>query len=124
MQTGIFSNQVKPRAPPQKEVSEERPLERETKESYLAYAEAGLDLPPVWSHVKARKYEPMTILGRGSFGTVVKAKNQTTGQVVAIKHIKVDGSKKRKMIQICRELAILEFVTKSTKIKNLPALFT
>ena len=55
---------------------------------------------------------------------VVQAKNSINGETVAIKHIKIDPKCKHKMIQIYRELSILDFLTESMRLQNLPNLFT
>ena len=47
------------------------------------------------------------MLGRGSFGQVVKAKDKKSGELVAIKHMKVNHESKHAMIQVYRELSIL-----------------
>ena len=52
------------------------------------------------------------------------ARDKKTSKYIAIKHIKVETEKKYKMIQIYRELSILEFLTESIKQQKLPSLFT
>jgi serine/threonine protein kinase len=46
-------------------------------------------------------------MGKGSFGTVVKAQNRVTGQVVAIKHISNAFANIESAKQVFREITIL-----------------
>lgn len=82
-----------------------------------------LGLGSEWLAVTAKEYEPIKVLGNGSYGQVVEAK-KTDGSLVAIKHMAVDTSKKYRMILLYRELAILEFLTMTSKAQKLPSLFT
>ena len=108
----------------QKQEPEEQPLDSETRDTCLDPVGPGLLLGSEWDTVRQRNYEPIKILGKGSFGTVVQAKDTITGSIVAIKHIKVDITKRNKLISLCRELAILEFLTRCMSVQNLPNLFT
>ena len=50
--------------------------------------------------------------------------DKASGSYVAIKHVKVEATKKYKMIQVYRELSILEFLSETTKLQGLPTLFS
>ena len=51
-------------------------------------------------------------MGKGSFGTVVKAQNRVTGQVVAIKHISNAFANIESAKQVFREITILRQLSK------------
>ena len=64
-----------------------------------------LGLGPEWSLPELSGYDPVRIMGSGSFGQVVHARDISSGKGVAIKHMKVDPQKKHKLIQVYRELS-------------------
>ena len=55
---------------------------------------------------------------------VVQAKHKETGDLVAIKHLKVDPENKHKLVYLYRELSIIEFLSGAMKKQHLPRLFT
>lgn len=50
-----------------------------------ATEEAPIEYPPEWPREVKENYEPVGFLGKGGFGTVVKAQNNKTKQIVAMK---------------------------------------
>ena len=67
-------------------------------------------LEPVWECVVARGYKVTKMLGVGTFGVVVKARDTARSTSVAIKHIKVDQSK-YSLLKVLRELEITRFLS-------------
>lgn len=59
-----------------------------------------------WEEVK-KNYTVETVLGQGSYGQVAKAKNKTTGEIVAIKKIQNVFSDPVDAKRILRELCIV-----------------
>jgi serine/threonine protein kinase len=62
-----------------------------------------------------QEYELQSILGIGSFGTVVKAKHRSSGIVIAIKHISNAFKNSYTSRKVLREIIILR---KLSSIKN------
>ena len=59
-----------------------------------------------------QKYKIVKFIGQGTFGTVMKAQNRDTGDVVAIKHITNVFSHSYGFKKIMREIQILREITK------------
>lgn len=79
-----------------------------------------MSLRPIWSKA-AKDYELLQMIGSGSFGEVVQAKNKITGKIVAIKLLQnlfEDEYQTKKIvseIQILRQLSTMKnnlFTTK------------
>jgi len=63
-----------------------------------------------WKQIKS-KYKLLNIIGEGTFGQVVQAKERETGQLCAIKCITTDFSDTNNVRNIVRELQILRQFT-------------
>lgn len=51
-----------------------------------------------------KKYEIIEMVGNGSYGTVMKAKNKTTSELVALKVMKSQPKMEYEIIKLLREL--------------------
>lgn len=56
------------------------------------------------------RYQPLAILGEGSFGKVYMARDLTTGNVVAVKQIKADPDEDGMPVYSVREISILKIL--------------
>ena len=65
-----------------------------------------LDLGPEWKTI-TKKYQLISHIGQGAFGQVVKAKNFSTGDFVAIKQIKNIFRNYYECRKVMREISIL-----------------
>jgi len=63
-------------------------------------------LGSIWRTIVA-KYEPISFMGEGSFGQVVKARMRSNGRVVAIKYIKNVFRNNYESRKVIREISIL-----------------
>ena len=71
-------------------------------------------LVPIWNNA-SKDYKLLEILGKGSFGIVVRARHRYTQQMVAIKLIDKISNTPYQMRQILREIFLLR---KLTQIEN------
>ena len=60
-------------------------------------------LQPHWQALK-KQYKLTEILGKGTFGEVVKGQNRQTKQICAIKCLKIDETNCNSLVYIIREL--------------------
>lgn len=70
-----------------------------------------LMLEPVWSTV-VQKYQPIKLIGKGSYGDVVEAFDLNTKQRVAIKYISNCDNSEYASVKTQREIQILQILTK------------
>ena len=54
------------------------------------------------------KYEKIEKIGEGTYGTVFKAKNRETGEVVALKRVQLDDDDEGVPSSALREICILK----------------
>lgn len=62
-------------------------------------------------------YQLGNAIGRGQFGTVYRALNLNTGQMVAIKRIPVDGLKEEEITQLMREVELVKRLSHPSIVK-------
>jgi mitogen-activated protein kinase 1/3 len=67
-------------------------------------------LEPVW-RVAMKKYDIIRILGKGSYGLVVEAKDKQTKQKVAIKYIPDYNESEYSCVKTLREIKILKLLS-------------
>ena len=66
-----------------------------------------------------QKYEKLEKIGEGTYGTVFKAKNRETGEIVALKRVRLDDDDEGVPSSALREICLL----KELKHKNIVALY-
>lgn len=62
-------------------------------------------------------YQLGNAIGRGQFGTVYRALNLNTGQMVAIKRIPVDGLKEEEIMQLMKEVELVKRLSHPSIVK-------
>ena len=68
---------------------------------------------------KMQKYEKLEKIGEGTYGTVFKAKNRESGEIVALKRVRLDDDDEGVPSSALREICLL----KELKHKNIVALY-
>ena len=68
---------------------------------------------------RMQKYEKLEKIGEGTYGTVFKAKNRETGEIVALKRVRLDDDDEGVPSSALREICLL----KELKHKNIVALY-
>ena len=70
-------------------------------------------------YCKMQKYEKLEKIGEGTYGTVFKAKNRESGEIVALKRVRLDDDDEGVPSSALREICLL----KELKHKNIVALY-
>ena len=73
----------------------------------------------LYEHFKMQKYEKLEKIGEGTYGTVFKAKNRESGEIVALKRVRLDDDDEGVPSSALREICLL----KELKHKNIVALY-
>ena len=55
-----------------------------------------------------QKYEKLEKIGEGTYGTVFKAKNRETGEIVALEQVRLDDDDEGVLSSALREICLLE----------------
>lgn len=79
-------------------------------DSRSSQQQRSIKLNAVWQTICGR-YQPITFLGEGTFGQVIKAKDLQTGQFVAIKLIRDIFSNSYESRKVLREIMIMRQLT-------------
>lgn len=58
--------------------------------------------------VKMQKYEKLEKIGEGTYGTVFKAKNRESGEIVALKRVRLDDDDEGVPSSALREICLLK----------------
>ena len=74
-------------------------------------------LAPVWMTV-VKKYQPIKLIGKGSYGDVVEALDLNTHQRVAIKYISNCDNAEYASVKTLREIQILRILTEIPQNKH------
>lgn len=56
-------------------------------------------------------------MGRGQFGTVYRALNMTTGQMVAVKRLRLEGLKEEDVTQLMNEVDLMKSLSHPSIVK-------
>ncbi|KAI1319133.1 hypothetical protein EDD11_004776 [Mortierella claussenii] len=69
------------------------------------------------NHFRVATYKLGNCIGRGQFGSVYKAMNMVTGQMVAVKRIKIDGLKDEERDMLMQEVDLLKSLAHPSIVK-------
>ena len=61
---------------------------------------------PIYHQINTNNYTFISLIGTGTYGTVFKARNVATGEVVAVKYIDLKNATEQLLINVCREICI------------------
>lgn len=64
-------------------------------------------------------YEKIARVGEGTYGVVYKARHRTTGQLVALKRVRMAREKDGLPVTFLRELRLLQFMSHPNVVKQL-----
>eukprot|EP00271_Cylindrocystis_brebissonii_P001841 TRINITY_DN12144_c0_g1_i1.p1 TRINITY_DN12144_c0_g1~~TRINITY_DN12144_c0_g1_i1.p1 ORF type:complete len:333 (-),score=65.31 TRINITY_DN12144_c0_g1_i1:48-1046(-) len=76
-----------------------------------------LDEPPTWGSRSVDCFEKLDHIGEGTYGMVYMAKEKTTGEVVALKKVRMENEKEGFPITAIREIKILKKLNHDNVIK-------
>ena len=73
---------------------------------------SSVKLPDDWARCMNDKYKFVDFLGKGTFGTVYKAKCRATGNIVAVKHLTNIFRNNYSATKVAREIAVMQQLSK------------
>ncbi|RAL53071.1 unnamed protein product [Cuscuta campestris] len=82
-----------------------------------AYGQLNLDEVPVWGSRSVDCFEKLEQIGEGTYGQVFMAREKRTGEIVALKKIRMDNEKEGFPITAIREIKILKKLQHENVIK-------
>ena len=84
-------------------------------DTYKHNIQCGIVAYILWTSLKAasnmQKYEKLEKIGEGTYGTVFKAKNRESGEIVALKRVRLDDDDEGVPSSALREICLLKVRT-------------